>query len=59
MDKKLVTRSLIWIMSPREINYSIETSLGRKASTNGSLHSKRLSRARDGTCSMSTRLLDS
>ena len=54
-----MTGSLIWLMSPGGINYRTETSSGREASASGILHSKRLSRARDVTCSTSTRLLDS
>ena len=56
VKKKLVTRSLIWLMSPGRINCSTETSLGRGASISGFLHSQRLQRAKDGTSSVSTSL---
>ena len=55
-EEKLVIGSLIWLMSPGRTNCSIETSLGREASTSGFLHSQRLSRVRDDTSSMSTSL---
>ena len=51
--------SLIWLMSPGGINYSIETSLRREASKNGFLHSKRLLKAKDGTFFTSTKRLGS
>ena len=44
-----MTGSLIWLMSPGRITCNTGTSLGREASTNGSLNSQRLSRERDGT----------
>ena len=41
VKKNLLTGSRISLMSPGRINCSIETSLGREASTSGFLHSQR------------------
>ena len=58
-NKKLVIGSRIWPMSHGRTNCGTKTSLGKEVSTSGFLHSKSWSKARDGICSMSTKLRDS
>ena len=56
--KNQVTGSQRWLMRHEGINYSPRTSMGREASTNGSLHSKSWLKARDGNFSANTKLPD-